>query len=85
MRVPSFNQLFSFVTHLIASGAARLLCFGMMSATVEIAITMEVYQVHEQLLAHTAHKAAGMPADLGAQALGKDHNVTAGELFIALQ
>lgn len=46
---------------------------------------MEVYQVHEQLLAHAAHKAAGMPAHLGAQALGKDHNVTAGELFIALQ
>lgn len=72
-------------THLIACRAARLLCLGMMAATVEIAIALKVYQVDQQLLAHAAHKAAGMPAQLGAQSLCEDHNVTAGELLLALQ
>lgn len=57
----------------------------MMASTVEIAIALKVYQVDQELLADAADKAARMPAQLGAQSLCEDHNVTAGELLLALQ
>lgn len=72
-------------THLVASGAARLLGFGVVPPAVEISVPLEVDEVHQQLLAHAAHEAAGMPAQLGAQPLGKDHDVTARQGLLALE
>jgi len=39
----------------------------------------------KQLLADAAHKAARMPAQLGAQPLGENHDVTARQRLLALK
>jgi len=55
------------------------------ATTVEVPVPLEVDEVHQQLLADAAHKAARMPAQLGAQPLGENHDVTARQRLLALK
>lgn len=57
-------------SHLVAGGTARLQRFGVMAATIEPAICIEIDEVHEQLGAGRARKAAGMPRFIGARSSG---------------
>lgn len=72
-------------THLIAGGAARLQRLRVMAATIHAPIPMEIDEIHEQLTANAARKAARMPAGIGAEARGKDRNVASGNQLVALQ
>lgn len=51
------------VSYLIACGAAGLEALGMVPATVDLPILVEVDQVDQQLVADTADEAGRMPAD----------------------
>jgi len=55
------------------------------ATAVEVPVPLEVDEVHQQLLADAAHKAARMPAQLGAQPLGENHDVTARQRLLALK
>jgi len=57
----------------------------MVPTAVEVPVPLEVDEVHQELLADAAHKAARMPTQLGAQALGENHDVTAGQRLLALK
>ena len=48
--------------YLIAGGAARLQPLGVVPSAVDLPVLVEVYQVHQQLVAHAAHEAGRMPA-----------------------
>lgn len=47
--------------YLIAGGAARLQSLCVVPAAVDLAVLVEVDEVHQELVAHTAHKAGRMP------------------------
>ena len=49
-------------THLIAGTAAGLQPLSVVPATEDFSVLVEVDEVHQQFLAHVAHKALGMPA-----------------------
>lgn len=51
------------VSYLIACGAAGLEALGVVPATVDLPILVEVDQVDQQLVADTADEAGRMPAD----------------------
>lgn len=48
-------------TYLITGGAARLQPLCVVSATVDLPVLVEVYEIHQELIAHAAHKAGGVP------------------------
>ena len=48
--------------YLITGGAARLQPLCVVPATVDLPILVEVNEVHQELVAHAAHKAGRMPA-----------------------
>lgn len=47
--------------HLIAGSAAGLQSLSMVPAAVDLSILVEVDEVHQELFAHAADKAGGMP------------------------
>lgn len=48
-------------THLVAGGAAGLQPLCMVPPTVDLPILVEVDEVHQELIAHTAHEAGRVP------------------------
>lgn len=48
-------------TYLITGGASWLQPFSMMAPTIDLAVLVEVDEVHQELLAHAAHKAGWVP------------------------
>lgn len=48
--------------YLVAGGAARLQPLGVVPAAVNLPVLVEVDEVHQELVAHAAHEAGGMPA-----------------------
>lgn len=47
--------------YLITGSAARLQPLGVVSAAVDLPVLVEVDEVHQELVAHAAHKAGWMP------------------------
>ena len=56
----------------------------MMPPTEDGPILEEVDEVHQELLAHVADEAGGMPADTGASSGGKDGHLTTVDALLAL-
>lgn len=70
--------------YLIAGGAARLEPLGVVPAAVDLALLVEVDEVHEELVTEAAHEAARVPAHAVARPRRKHRYVTSIYLSSAL-
>lgn len=70
--------------HLVAGGAAGLQPLGVVPPAVDLALLVEVDEIHQQLVARAAHEAAGVPAHAVARPRRKDRHVAAVDLTSAL-
>lgn len=71
--------------HLIAGGAAGLQPLSVVPAAVDLPILVEVDEVHQQLLAHAADEAGGVPAHAVTRPRGEHRDVAAVYLASALE
>lgn len=62
--------------YLIAGGAARLQTLSVVPAAVDLPVLVKVDEVHQELVAHAAHEAGGVPTHGMAGAGCKHSNVT---------
>lgn len=70
--------------HLIAGAAAGLQSLGVVPSTVELAILVEVDEIHQHVLAHAAHEAIWVPPFSVTRPGGKHHDVASLYLTTAL-
>lgn len=73
------------ITDLIASGAARLQGFGMMTSAVKSSFSVEVDEVDEELFADAAPKARWMPAHVRTESRPEHSDVACHHHFAALE
>ena len=71
-------------THLITGTAAGFLPLGVVPPTEDLAILVEVDEIHQQLLTHAADKAMRVPAFPMTRPRSKDHDVPSVYLTTAL-
>jgi len=71
--------------YLVTGGAARLEGFGVVAAAVEFSFSVEVNQVHQQLVAHATGEARGVPLDRGPRTRGGDAHVAQPQRIRALR
>lgn len=71
--------------YLVAGGAARLQPLGMMPSAVDLSILVKVDEVHQELAAHAAHEAGGMPTHAVSRSGRKQSDVAAIYLASALK
>lgn len=71
--------------HLIAGGAAGLQPLSVVPSAVDLPILVEVDEVHQQLLAHAADEAGGVPAHAVTRPRGEHGDVAAVYLASALE
>lgn len=62
--------------YLIAGSAARFQPLGVVPAAVDLSILVEVNEVHQELIAHAAHKAGRVPTHTMTRTGCKYSNVT---------